>query len=103
MGVLVESLIGTGFDLQIYDRDVSLARLFGAYKQYIEAEIPHIAQLIRSNLQDVVAQSEVIVIGNKAAEFASIRDQVRSDQTVIDLVRLFDAGLPGTNYDGICW
>ena len=103
MVTLVESLIGKGFDLQIYDRDVSLARLFGANKEYIEHEIPHIAQLIRPTLSDVVAQSEVIVIGNKSPEFADIREQLRPDHIVIDLVRLFNDGLPGAIYDGICW
>ena len=100
---LVESLIGKGFDLQIFDRDVSLARLFGANKEYIEKEIPHIAQLIRSDLRDVVAQNDVIVIGNKSAEFAEIRNQLRPDQIVIDLVRLFDDGVRDAKYDGICW
>jgi GDP-mannose 6-dehydrogenase len=103
MVTLVESLIGKGFDLQIYDRDVSLARLFGANKEYIEHEIPHIAQLLRPTLSDVVAQSEVIVIGNKSPEFADIREQLRPDHIVIDLVRLFNDGLPGATYDGICW
>lgn len=103
MVTLVEALIGKGLDLRIYDRDVSLARLFGANKEYIEAEIPHIAQLIRSDLRDVVAESEVIVIGNKSAEFAEIRDQVTPNHIVIDLVRLFSDGLPGAKYDGICW
>ena len=103
MVTLVEALIGKGLDLRIYDRDVSLARLFGANKEYIEAEIPHIAQLIRSDLRDVVAESEVIVIGNKSAEFAEIRDQVTPNHIVIDLVRLFGDGLPGAKYDGICW
>jgi len=103
MVTLVESLIGKGFELQIFDRDVSLARLFGANKEYIEKEIPHIAQLIRSDLREVVAQNEVIVIGNKSAEFAQIRDQIKADQIVIDLVRLFDDGVRDANYDGICW
>jgi len=103
MVTLVESLIGKGFDLQIFDRDVSLARLFGANKEYIEKEIPHIAQLIRSDLRDVVAQNDVIVIGNKSAEFAEIRNQLRPDQIVIDLVRLFDDGVRDAKYDGICW
>ena len=103
MVTLVEALIGKGLDLRIYDRDVSLARLFGANKEYIESEIPHIAQLIRSDLRDVVAESEVIVIGNKSAEFAEIRDQVTPNHIVIDLVRLFGDGLPGAKYDGICW
>jgi GDP-mannose 6-dehydrogenase len=104
MVTLIETLIGKGLQLAIYDRDVSLAKLFGANKQYIEREIPHISQLMRSSVDEVVNDSEVLVIGNKAKEFRAIEGRVRKDQVLIDLVRLFDkpigeAGL----YQGICW
>lgn len=103
MVTLVEWLIGKGYDVQIYDRDVSLARLFGANKEYIEKEIPHIAQLLRDDLKEVVAQTDVIVIGNKSPEFAEIRDEVKPEHVVIDLVRLFNDPLPRATYEGICW
>jgi GDP-mannose 6-dehydrogenase len=103
MVTLVEWLIGKGYDVQIYDRDVSLARLFGANKEYIEKEIPHIAQLLRDDLSEVVAQTEVIVIGNKSPEFGEIRDQVKPEHVIIDLVRMFSEPLPQATYEGICW
>ncbi len=103
MVTLVEWLIGKGYDVQIYDRDVSLARLFGANKEYIEKEIPHIAQLLRDDLKEVVAQTDVIVIGNKSPEFAEIRDEVKPEHVVIDLVRMFNDPLPRATYEGICW
>src|SRR5215831_7684976 len=61
---LIETLIGKGYQLSIYDRDVSLARLFGANKEYIEREIPHISQLMCSTIDEVLESSEVIIIGN---------------------------------------
>ena len=88
--------------LTIYDRDVSLARLFGANKQYIEREIPHIAELMRESIDDVLASSEVIVIGNKADAFRQIEERTRN-HTVIDLVRIFGERRTGENYQGICW
>jgi GDP-mannose 6-dehydrogenase len=100
---LIEALIGKGIQLAIYDRDVSLARLFGANKEYIEREIPHISQLMRAHLSEVLEASEVLVIGNKAEEFRQIESQLRSDQTVIDLVRLFDGRQTEGSYQGICW
>jgi len=99
---LIERLIGKGYQLLIYDRDVSLARLFGANKEFIEREIPHISKLMRTGITEVLENSEVIVIGNKADEFRQIDSRVREDQQVIDLVRLFEKTSHGS-YDGICW
>jgi len=103
MVTLIETLIGKGTQLAIYDRDVSLARLVGANKDYIEREIPHISQLMRESVKDVLDHAEVLIIGNKAAEFKEIESQLRTDQTVIDLVRLFDGKTSDGTYQGICW
>jgi len=104
MVTLIETLIGKGLQLSIYDRDVSLARLFGANKQYIEREIPHISQLMRNTIDEVLQEADVIVIGNKAAEFRAIADKVHDKQLVIDLVRLFkDSVSDQSRYEGICW
>ena len=103
MVVLIEALIGKGLQLALYDRDVSLARLFGANKAYIEREIPHISQLMKASVDEVLESSDCIVLGNKAEEFTGIKSQLRDDQVVIDLVRVVD-GLPlPENYQGICW
>jgi GDP-mannose 6-dehydrogenase len=103
MVALIETLIGKGLRLAIYDHDVSLARLFGANKEYIEREIPHISQLMRPSVDEVLACSDLLVVGNKAEEFREIQSQLRSDQTVIDLVRIFDERQTDGAYQGICW
>jgi GDP-mannose 6-dehydrogenase len=103
MVTLIETLIGKGFELAIYDRDVSLARLVGANKEYIEREIPHISKLMRDTIDGVLADSEIIIIGNQAAEFRSVADRLRKDQQLIDLVRLFNDRTSNENYEGICW
>jgi GDP-mannose 6-dehydrogenase len=100
---LIETLIGKGMQLAIYDRDVSLARLFGANKEYIEREIPHVSQLMRASIEEVLEHAEVLIVGNKSEEFRSIGEKLRSDQTLIDLVRLFDAPPANGSYQGICW
>lgn len=102
MVTLIETLIGKGIELVIYDRDVSLARLVGSNREYIEHEIPHIARLMRGSIDEVLNSSDTIVIGNKSEEFRQIESRLRPEQTVIDLVRLFDR--PSSNgYQGICW
>jgi GDP-mannose 6-dehydrogenase len=102
MVTLIETLIGKGLQLNVYDRDVSLARLFGANKEYIERQIPHIAQLMRTSMEEVVEFAEVLVVGNKAEEFKKIQQPRRDGQVVIDLVRLFNKS-SDDSYQGICW
>jgi GDP-mannose 6-dehydrogenase len=101
---LIERLIGKGYQVKLYDRNVSLARLYGANKAYIESEIPHIATLMCSNMEDVLTESEVIVIGNKDQAFVDVLQQLHPHQVVIDLVRIDDnvTGLNG-QYRGISW
>jgi len=103
--VVTEALIGKGFDIRIYDRNISLARLVGANRNYIEKEIPHISSLLTPDLAEAVAHGEVIVVGNAAPEFSErLPELLREGQTVIDL-----AGLPhlarveGIDYIGITW
>ena len=103
MVTLVETLIGKGIKVSIYDRDVSLARLFGANKEYIEREIPHISQLMRESVGEVLEDAEVLVVGNKSEEFRQVGSELRGDQVLIDLVRLFEGKVTGGPYQGICW
>jgi GDP-mannose 6-dehydrogenase len=102
MVTLIETLLGKGLELVIYDRDVSLARLFGSNKAYIEEEIPHIAKLMRGSIDEVLEAANTIVIGNRSEEFRQIESRLRPGQTVIDLVRLFER-TSGDGYQGICW
>jgi GDP-mannose 6-dehydrogenase len=102
MVTLIETLIGKGLQLMIYDRDVSFARLFGANKEYIENQIPHISQLMRTSSDEVLEFADVLVIGNKAEEFMELDQKQREGQVIIDLVRVFDKNSDDT-YQGICW
>ena len=102
MVTLIETLLGKGLELVIYDRDVSLARLFGSNKAYIEEEIPHIAKLMRGSIDEVLNAANTIVIGNRSEEFRQIESRLRPGQMVIDLVRLFER-TSGDGYQGICW
>jgi GDP-mannose 6-dehydrogenase len=103
MVTLIETLIGKGLQLAIYDRDVSLARLFGANKEFIEREIPHISNLMRSTIEEVVESSDILIIGNRAEEFRTIQSRMRSDQRLIDFVRLSEGKTTDGSYEGICW
>jgi GDP-mannose 6-dehydrogenase len=102
--VLAEALIGKGLTLRIYDKNVSLSRLVGSNKQYIEQQIPHLSSLLCDTIEEVVEPSDVVIVGNKAPEFVEPVQRCRPDQTIIDLVRLPVSGtLLRANYRGICW
>ena len=81
-----------------------MARLHGANRAYIERGIPHIASLMCNSIEEVLAESDVIVIGNKAPEFGQVLEQMRQDQVLIDLVRISkDIGVSNDRYRGIGW
>jgi GDP-mannose 6-dehydrogenase len=102
--ILAEQLLGKGLSLCIYDRNVSLAKLVGANKEYIETQIPHLSSLLCNTVDEVIENSEVIVVGNQSSEFVEALARARADQIVIDLVRLPIFGsLLQADYRGICW
>jgi len=104
MVILAEALLGKGYELSIFDRNVSLARLVGANKQYINEQIPHLSRHLCDTLDEVIEKSDVIVIGNGAPEFSEAVTRCRADQTIVDLVRIpLDFGQVQARYDGICW
>ena len=102
--ILAEALLGKGRSLSIYDRNVSMARLVGANKEYIDRQIPHLSSLLCETIDEVIDRSEVIVVGNPSPEFAGALARTRADQIVIDLVRLPVSGpMIPADYRGICW
>ena len=103
--ILTEMLIGKGMDLIIYDRNVSLARLVGANKEYIERGIPHISSLMTEDFQEALDHGDVIIIGNKAKAFTDILNHENwEDKIIYDLVRV-DNKIDELNceYEGIAW
>lgn len=101
---VIEHILGKGFKVRIYDKSVSIARLLGANKQYIEEEIPHISSLLDDDINNLLKQCEVIVISNQTSEFRGILEGLGEDKTVIDLVRITeDRPALKAAYFGICW
>ena len=100
---LIEHLIGKGYDLRLYDRNVSLARLTGANKAYIEQHVPHLARLMVDSIDDILRHSDTIVVGNGDPEFAAALTKTSSKQLVVDLVRVAKDRTSEGVYQGICW
>jgi len=100
---VVERLIGKGYDLRLYDRNVNVASLVGANRDYILNRIPHISKLMVQRIEEVLDHSQTIVIGNKSLEFKDILHRLHSDQVIVDLVRINGDCRTGGSYEGICW
>jgi GDP-mannose 6-dehydrogenase len=102
---LVKRLLGEGREIQIWDDNVSLGRLIGSNREYIEQVIPHIGSLLKPNLAEVLRTAEVVVIGTRTINLDTLRNNIRNDQVVIDLVNLEKARRLKTTagYKGICW
>jgi GDP-mannose 6-dehydrogenase len=100
---LAEQLIGKGFDIRVYDQSVRLAVLTGANKAYIDSVIPHIHQLMVGSLDEALAHGEVVVLGQKTRETASVPERLAGHQLLVDLVRVGGVAHLGARYDGINW
>ena len=104
MVILAETLLGKGYDVRIFDRNVLIARLTGADKAYIDQQIPHLAALMCDSAEALLDHAELIVVGNGAPEFADVLRRTTPNQEVLDLVRVPGAvhGIPA-EYHGLCW
>lgn len=99
---VIEHLLGKGYILRIYDKNVNIAALTGANQDYIMNRISHISSLMVPSVDDVLRFAEVIVIGNMAEEFSDVHAKLNEQQSLVDLVRVNRAGST-KQADGICW
>jgi GDP-mannose 6-dehydrogenase len=100
---VVEALMGKGYDLRLFDRNVNLSWLVGANKELIERRIPHLSQLMVNTVDEVLGHADVLVVGNNSPEFRGVPQRLTHQQTIVDLVRIADGPTNGERYIGICW
>jgi GDP-mannose 6-dehydrogenase len=105
---LAELLIGKGYELLVYDRNVRLASLVGANRDYILNHIPHIGRLMVDRPEQLIEQSDVLVVASADREFASLLEKLPLDKSVIDLVGAWSTDPSARSahlgaYEGIAW
>jgi GDP-mannose 6-dehydrogenase len=100
---IIERLAGKGYDVCIYDKNVQVARLVGANRDFILNRIPHISRLMVDNIDAVLQHGETIVIGNKSTEFESVPQRLHAGQCLVDFVRISNNRSNNGEYSGICW
>ncbi|MCC7003250.1 MAG: UDP-glucose/GDP-mannose dehydrogenase family protein [Gemmatimonadaceae bacterium] len=100
---VIETLLGKGYAIRIYDRNVSTSRLIGANRKFIDEHIPHLSSLLVEKASDLIATSDILVVGYKSPEFVEVLQALRPDQIVVDLARLAPQVTTPARYEGICW
>ncbi|MCD6680920.1 MAG: nucleotide sugar dehydrogenase [Burkholderiaceae bacterium] len=102
--MLAEALIGKGVKLSIFDPDVSLSRLLGSNKRYIESLVPHIGELIADDLAQALSGAELVIVGTTSAPVLDVlAGSVQPEQKLLDLVNMPNGRFDGMQREGLCW
>ncbi len=99
---VVEVLLGKGFELRIYDKNVKLSEITGTNKDFIMAKIPHLQHFVYDDLDKVATESDVLVVTNREAEFVGLLEKYPG-KIIVDLVRAWEKVDYAGNYEGISW
>jgi GDP-mannose 6-dehydrogenase len=99
---VIETLLGKGADIKVFDRNINTTMLTGTNKDYIDSRIPHLSNLLHSDLDEVIATSDVLIVNTRELEFVEKLGNL-NDKIIIDLVRLGNEFLTKKNYYGINW
>ena len=101
---IIEQLLGKGFDVKIYDRNVHFSHLLGANREFILEKIPYISKFITNDPNEIIQNADVIIVVNKEEEFKNILNKVPEDKIIYDLVNIdFENKEKMKNYVGIAW
>jgi GDP-mannose 6-dehydrogenase len=57
-----EVLVGKGYDLRIFESRIAQGSIHGSNLRYIEKSIPHIWKLLTADFEQVIRESEVVVL-----------------------------------------
>ncbi len=102
--LLAEHFIGKGLALQVYDPEVHLSRLLGANRRFIEQHVPHLGSLMHGDIEGVIAESDLLVVGlSDTRIFEALAQHVREDQIVLDLVNIPHRETLRGKVTGLCW
>ena len=99
---VVESLLGKGFEIRIYDKNVKVSELTGTNKDFIMAKIPHLQHFVSADLEEVCRESDVLVVTNKEKEFAELLARY-PNKIIVDLVRQWKEVDYEGHYEGLSW
>jgi GDP-mannose 6-dehydrogenase len=100
---MIETLLGKGYEIIIYDKNVHFSKLTGTNKEYIDTHIPHLSKLMIPSIGEVLDSAEMIIVNNREMEYVNALLDLESNTPVLDMVRLPDPIRQKKNYIGINW
>lgn len=99
---VIEGLLGKGFQVSIYDKNVKASSDTNTNKDFIMSKIPFMYEFVTDDLDAVCSESDVLVVTNKEKEFADIPNRYLG-KSIVDLARMWDNLDYDGNYEGISW
>jgi len=101
---VIGTLVGKGYDVRLHDPSLDMDRVLGANRRFVEAELPYLPERLRPDMDQVLEHAEVVVIGNRSAEYRTLGPRIRAGQMVVDLVSAVDrASVRAGEYHGLAW
>ncbi len=101
---VIGTLVGKGYDVQLHDPSIDMDRVLGANRRFVEDELPYLPERLRPSLEDVLVHADVVVIGNRSAEYRTLGPRIRRGQVVVDLVAAMDPRtVTAGEYHGLAW
>jgi GDP-mannose 6-dehydrogenase len=99
---IAEKLIGKGYNVSIYDKNVHMSKLIGANKLFIDEHLPHLSNLITNDPAEALKNADIVLLNHKNFDPVPYLDCLSKKEALIDLIRIPELEqLP--NYVGLCW
>ncbi len=101
---VIGTLVGKGYSVLLHDPNLDMERVLGANRRFVEDEVPYLPERLRPDLDEVLRESEVLVVGNRTAAYREIGPRVREGQVLVDLAAAVDRASVGRGeYHGLAW
>ncbi len=101
---VIGTLVGKGYDVWLHDPSLDMGRVLGANRRFVEAELPYLPERLRPTVDEVLEHGEVVVIGNRSAQYRALGPRFRAGQVVVDLVAALEPGsVTAGEYHGLAW
>ncbi len=100
---LAEGLLGKGVKIKIFDPAVDESRLIGSNKAFINQKLPHLSELLVSNIEPSLSETEAIVVTHNSNRFYKMLEMVDNQLPIYDLSGMFRKFADKKQYEGLVW